>query len=116
MSRVDTSQLGERVAEQHLVKLGHRIVTRNFRCPYGEIDLITEDAGELVFVEVRTRRSTAFGSPEESITPTKQARMARCAMTYLSSHPAPRWRIDVVAIQLESSRVTRLDHYKHALE
>jgi putative endonuclease len=116
--RHSTGQLGERLAERHLVRLGLVVVERNYRCRAGEIDLVAEDAGTLVFVEVRARRSDAFGTPEESITPRKARTMIECAQTYLEERAAQctPWRIDLVAIRLEGSRLVRLDHYRHVLE
>ena len=117
MNRVVTGQVGERAAAAHLERTGHRIVERNFRCAYGEIDLVAEEENEIAFVEVRTRTSSAFGSPEESISWQKRQRMTRCALAYLSERHVQdrRWRIDVIAIQLERGRVTRLEHYRHAI-
>ena len=116
MNRPTLGRVGEDIAERHLAKLGLSIVARNYRCTYGEIDLVALDGDELVFVEVRTRASRDFGSPEESITPAKQARMVRCALSYLSAKPPSSWRIDVVAIEFERGKVTRIDHYKNALQ
>ena len=117
MKRGVTGRLGEEIAATHLARTGHRIVERNFRCSYGEIDLVAEEDDELAFVEVRTRSSTAFGSPEESITRLKSQRMTRCALAYLAARQVKdrRWRIDLIAVQLERGRVTRLEHYRHAI-
>lgn len=117
MNRAVTGQLGERAAAVHLERTGHRIVERNYRCVFGEIDLVAEEDSELAFVEVRTRTSSAFGSPEESIGWQKRQRMTRCALAYLSERQVQdrRWRIDVIAVKLERGRVTRLEHYRHAL-
>jgi len=117
MNRGATGKLGEDIAATHLERIGHRIVERNFRCIYGEIDLVAEEGEEIAFVEVRTRRSATFGLPEESITWQKRQRMTRCALAYLSERQVKdrRWRVDLIAVQLERGRVTRLEHYRHAL-
>ena len=91
---------GEQMAEQALRERGYRIVEHNFRCRYGEIDLIAEEQNDLVFVEVKTRRGTAFGRPEEAVTRAKRRKLAEVASYYLDMHNASErsWRIDVVAI------------------
>lgn len=95
-------QLGEELAVQHLQRLGYIILERNYRCQYGEVDIIARDQERLAFVEVRTRRGTAFGTPEESVTPRKQERLATVARSYLQDkgYTDVDWGIDVVAVQL----------------
>ena len=117
MKRSVTGRVGEDVAAVHLTRSGHRIVERNYRCAHGEIDLVAEEGAELAFVEVRTRSSLAFGSPEESVTWRKRQRMTRCALAYLAERQVKdrTWRIDVIAVQLERGRVTRVEHYRHAV-
>ncbi len=118
MTRAATGNRGEQLAAAHLERAGIAILERNYRCRAGEIDLVAQDGNQLVFVEVRTRTGTAFGSPEDSITSRKQRKMAECAFSYLAQHAAHgrTWRIDVVAVQLDGGRVVRIDHYKHALQ
>lgn len=77
---------GEAVAEAYLRSQRFRIVARNFRCRAGEIDLVARDGDELVFVEVRSRRSARAGSALDSVTPVKQARVARVAQFYLAAN------------------------------
>jgi putative endonuclease len=93
-------QLGEDLAVRHLQRLGYEILERNYRCPSGEMDIVARDQNRLAFVEVRARRSTAFGTPEESVTPRKQARLALVARSYLEEkgYADVDWGIDVVAI------------------
>jgi len=108
---------GEELAARHLEDKGYQIVTRNWRCRAGEIDLVVRDGDALAFVEVRTRRGKAFGSPEESITPAKQARLATLAETYIQEEAWPgNWRIDVVAVEMDArGRLLRIDHYDNAV-
>ena len=85
----------------------------------GEIDLVTEKEGKLIFVEVRTRRGDRLGTPEESITPAKRARLIAAAQTYLDEQgQADRdWRIDVVAIEIGShGEVKRCTLIENAIE
>ncbi len=100
-TRKKLGQLGETLAADHLERRGYVIRQRNYRCPAGEMDIVAEDGDCLVFVEVRTRRGREYGTPEESITAAKQARLVEVAQTYLQEHEWPGdWRIDVVAIEL----------------
>lgn len=102
--RQELGRKGEEIAASHLLKLGYRIIERNFRCRLGEIDMVAEEAGELVFVEVRTRSSHVFGLPEESVGWDKQARLRRLAQYYLISHrhSQRRCRFDVVSVTMDS--------------
>ena len=93
-------QQGEQLAVERLASLGYEIVDRNYRCPAGELDVVARQAGSWVFVEVRTRRSRSFGTPEESLTSRKRAHLIAAAQHYLQAHAAldSDWRIDAVAI------------------
>ncbi len=110
-------QHGEELAAQHLAAKGYDIVARNWRCEGGEIDLVTRDGASLAFVEVRTRRSRGLGSPEESITAAKQARLIDLAEAYVQAEGwMGGWRIDVVAIEMDwHGCPLRLDHYENAV-
>ena len=77
MKRRDTGILGEKLAKDFLKKRGYNIRETNYRCPEGEIDIVARHKDYLVFVEVRTKTSLEFGSPEESITLTKKERLKR---------------------------------------
>jgi putative endonuclease len=117
-ARQALGQRGEELAVTELIRRGYAIRTRNWRCRAGEIDIVAEHAGWLVFVEVRTRRGRAMGSPEMSITPTKQARLIQVAQSYLAEFEpqALDWRIDVVAIELSpGGKLLRIDVYENAV-
>lgn len=100
MRRVDLGRAGEHLAEEHLTCLGYDVLERNYRCRFGEIDLIARDGTCLVFVEVKTRRSKAFGEPSEAISREKKTRLARLARHYLTERGLgePYCRFDVVAV------------------
>jgi putative endonuclease len=104
VKRKALGELGERWARGYLERHGYRIREANFRCREGEIDIVAEHEGCLVFVEVRTKTGSRFGSPEESVTAAKQERLAAVAMSYLQTHDdlPSEWRIDVVAIEVSS--------------
>ncbi len=99
-SRQQLGRWGEGVALEALLQKGLRLVGRNVRTPYGEIDLILQDADEMVFVEVKARTNGSFGLPEAAVNGRKQGRMVRSALYWLQSHPewSGGWRVDVVAV------------------
>ena len=120
-ARSGLGRLGEDLAAEHLKKHGYTIRERNVRVPQlGEIDIVAEEGGCLVFVEVRTRRGRGYGTPEESITVAKKLRLVELAMSYRQSHegaglPADQ-RIDVVAVELTpAGRLFRIDIIKSAV-
>ena len=113
---------GERLAASHLEAAGYRIVTRGWRCRYGELDIIAVQDATLVVVEVRTRRGTVRGSAEESITPTKARRLALLALAYLDAREqaGAAWtgpyRIDVIAITLDARGAVQIfNHLESAV-
>ncbi|MBN1161771.1 MAG: YraN family protein [Dehalococcoidales bacterium] len=118
MKRSETGALGERIACDFLGENGYEILENNYRCPEGEIDIVARQAGTLVFVEVRTKKSRLFGSPEESITPAKRDKLRTLAQYYRQEHDnlPPDWRIDVVAIEMEKNcRITRIEIIENAV-
>ena len=111
-------QWGEEHARRRLETRGYTITTTNYRSRWGEVDIVARLNDEFIFVEVKTRRGTAYGSPEESITATKSQRLIATAQDYLQkndSEQAP-WRIDVVSIHLdESGKLLELEHFENAV-
>lgn len=96
----DAGKLGEELAAEELRRRGYAILARRYRTRFGEIDIVAQDEGTVVFVEVKARRSDRFGSAAESVTDWKQRRIAAMAMDYLAwvgrlDDPC---RFDVVAI------------------
>ncbi len=109
---------GEALAAQKLQSLGYTIREHNWRCGAGELDIVAEKDGTLVFIEVRTRRGDRFGTPEESITPAKRAKLIEVAQTYLVEHDEPdcSWRIDVVAVEIgQRGEVSRMEIIENAV-
>jgi len=102
LNRKELGAHGERLAERELTRQGMLILERNHRTREGEIDLIASDGDCLVIVEVRTRRGREFGTPEESITPAKKARLIALAEAYVAQADweGP-WRIDVVGVHMD---------------
>lgn len=118
MKRRETGIQGEQLACDFLGKNGYRIIQRNFRCPGGEVDIVAQQKDTLVFVEVRTKSSRQFGTPEESITPAKMEKLRNVAAYYWQSCPnlPESWRIDVVAIEMNNrGRVSRIELIENAV-
>jgi putative endonuclease len=110
---------GEAQARCYLEAIGYIFVDRNFRAPEGEMDLVMQDGDIVVFVEVKTRTSNKFGTPEESVSKVKRQRLQRAAWAFLQEHEMldTSWRIDVVAIEANPNRtIQRLDHYPGAFD
>lgn len=99
-------KFAENRAEALLKQAGLAIVARNWRCRHGEIDLIARDGGTLVFVEVRSRRRSDFGSAAESITVAKQRKLILAARLYLSTlKTLPPCRFDTVTLDANNDPV-----------
>ena len=98
--RLPLGRRGEQIAARHLRRCGYRILARNFRAAGAEIDLVATDRGSLVFIEVKTRSSAAFGAPAEAVDQRKAARIRRAAAVYLRRAHAGSCplRFDLVAI------------------
>lgn len=105
---------GEDHAARHLTGQGMVVLDRNWRGDAGEIDLVLRDGAVLVVCEVKTRSSTAYGTPQEAVTPVKLARLRRLAAQWLHAHDlaARDVRIDLVAIVRPASGATRVDHVR----
>ncbi|MCX5833097.1 MAG: YraN family protein [Deltaproteobacteria bacterium] len=99
--RIRTGKEGEEIAARYLEKEGYRIIERNYRCVFGEMDIIARDGGAYVFVEVKSRRSERFGDPKLAVDYRKQRKMSMVAMCYLKEKrllESPS-RFDVVAVR-----------------
>lgn len=99
-ARLSLGRSGEDAATLYLTTQGYRIIARNLRTPVGEIDIVARKNKNLIFVEVKTRRSLAFGSPQEAVGPRKQRQIIRAAQWVLSDaqHRGLQPRFDVIAI------------------
>lgn len=106
MSRVQTGKIGEDMAVNFLKESGYKIVERNFRCNLGEIDIIALDENILAFVEVRTKNSSDFCSPQQTITFPKQKKLKKLSLYYLAKGQIKNrdCRFDVVAIDLSKGK------------
>ena len=101
---MNLGKYGEDIAAGHLREKGFKIISRNYKDKFGEIDIIARDSETVVFVEVKTRRSYNFGTPEEAVTNAKQRQIIRLARKYLVQYrlldePV---RFDVIAIIIKA--------------
>ena len=113
---------GEDAVGKFLERKGYQILDRKYRCRWGEIDLVARDGNDLVFIEVRTRRSKLFGTPQESVTEAKVGRLVATCEDYLENRVDEKlrgetsWRIDLVAVHPTRGRPPRIEHLRHAVE
>ena len=110
---------GEAAAARFLRRRGLRIVARSNRLKPGELDIVALDGDVLVFVEVKTRRSGDFGHPAEAVTPAKQRRLSRLAVTFMKRHGLldRKARFDVVAVTWpEGKWFPEIEHFPDAFE
>ncbi|OBF51488.1 YraN family protein [Mycolicibacterium monacense] len=113
-TRAAIGALGEDLAVKHLDSLGMRVLERNWRCRYGELDVIAEDpaARAVVFVEVKTRTTDHFGGVAEAVTPQKVRRLRRLAGLWLAGRDE-RWaavRIDVIGVRIGRQATPEITH------
>lgn len=117
-SRQYLGSWGEQAAARYLSVCGHQILETNYRTPYGEIDIITQKDGVIIFIEVKTRSSSSLGTPEISVTPRKQKHMLQSATYYIQQHPeqSSLWRIDVIAIRrIQKDQAPEITHFENAV-
>lgn len=108
----NTGRAGEKLAEEYLQKKGYKMLQRNFRTKFGEIDLVCQDNDTLVFVEVKTKVGEEWGSPEEMVNRRKLDKIKRMAMVYAPKDNILK-RIDVVAVVLNyDNTLKRINHYE----
>ena len=118
-ARKQLGNRGELEAAKFLERLGYKILHRQLLGRFGELDLVARAGDTIIFVEVKTRASTAAGHPTEAITPDKQRKMTRAALAFLKKH---RWlhqkaRFDVVAIIWpQGNEPPQIQHYINAFE
>ena len=110
----DLGRRGEDLAAQFLSDAGYTVIDRNWRCTRGEIDLVARDGNDMVFIEVKTRSSTAFGHPFEAITTQKLARLKRLAHAWCEAHPhgSRGIRIDAIAVIAAADRAPVIEHLR----
>ncbi|HET9140985.1 YraN family protein [Actinophytocola sp.] len=112
-AHLDLGRRGEALAAQYLRDRGMRVVARNWRCPDGELDLVLCSRNLLIVCEVKTRTSTRYGTPAESVTDEKAARIRRLARRWQLSHGEHlrRVRFDIVSILWQPGQVPVIRHH-----
>ena len=116
--RKELGRKGEEIALSFLKKKGYHILDKNFRCPLGELDIVAREGDQIIFIEVKTRRSSGFGPPEESLNYIKKKRLTRLALFYLTNNRLKGvcCRFDVVAIVFKKEKVEAIHLIKNAFE
>ncbi|MGU3503260.1 YraN family protein [Mycobacterium sp. C31M] len=113
-TRAEIGARGEQVAVEHLESLGMKVLERNWRCRYGELDVIALDpvTNTVVFVEVKARTSDQFGGVAYAVTPDKVRRLRRLVGLWLAAHPGRRAgvRLDVIGVRFGLTREPQLRH------
>src|ERR1700743_663579 len=114
LTRAEIGALGEQLAVDHLTSLGLAVLDRNWRCRYGELDIIAAENATrtVVFVEVKTRTSDCFGGVQQAVTPDKVRRLRRLAGLWLAGQDAS-WaavRIDVIGVRIGRQRRPEITH------
>ena len=118
MKKKEEGSIGEALAEKYSKNKGYKILGRNFFSPFGELDLIALDGDVVVFVEVKTRSSKAFGSPIEAITPTKQRNMTKTASYFLQKNnlfDKVKTRFDGVSIMFSNVLDYEIEHIENII-
>lgn len=117
-ARQELGRRGEDAACAFLEQKGMQIIERNWKCSYGEADIIALDNGELVFCEVKTRKGTSAGLPEDAVTPRKQQRYIKMAQLYQarSQNDCDAIRFDVISIFQYSETQALLRYLKNAFD
>jgi len=115
-ARRKLGERGEDAAAAYLERAGMTLVERNWRCPVGEVDIVALDDKTLVLCEVKTRRTTSKGTPEDAITPAKQRRYARLAAAYIqhAGLEDPDVRFDVITLLVIAEDRALLRHHRAA--
>ena len=120
---IETGRKGEEMAIDYLTEKGFRIMATNYRFQRSEVDIVAflpaaryEDGGEMVFVEVKTRRGTGFGHPEEAVTEEKKRNLIRAAKAWMHENRMDRTpcRFDVLAITIEPGKTPEYHHIENA--
>lgn len=116
-ARLSVGKRGEELASAYLAKAGYQIIERNYRCIFGEIDIVAEEGDNIVFIEVKSRRSNAYGDPQLAVGSRKQKKISMVALNYIEEkHKHSRnARFDVVAVKLLPSGPT-VELIKNAFE
>ena len=107
---------GEEAVAIYLAERGYKIITRNARTPYGEIDIVAKQADIMIFVEVKTLRSSKNFFPEQNVTSRKREHMVACAEYYAAENAIDHWQIDVIAVEGKIGAEPKITHFENAIQ
>lgn len=111
----NSGKKGEELAAKHLKKNGYKILERNFRKPYGEIDIIAQKGENIAFVEVKTRKNDLYGTPAEFVTSKKQERLKKAAYTYIQQNNLDaEFTFDIIEVYLNAEKGVKINHLINA--
>jgi putative endonuclease len=116
MNHLEFGEKGEQIAAEFLQEQGYRLIARRYRTKIGEIDIIVERDGMIVFVEVKTRRNTLFGTPAEAVNRRKQDKIIHTALYYLNytrNNNRP-FRFDILEVKISAEGMTVCNHIINA--
>ena len=115
--RLELGKLGEDLALKKITGLGYKFITRNYRCPLGEVDLIARDGDCLVFLEIKTRRNKSLGYAKEAINARKKRQLSKVALAYMKANNCcdVKSRFDVVAVTMRGGKA-RIEVIKNAFD
>lgn len=106
---------GEGIAAAWLAERGYRILARNVRTPYGEIDIVAQQGDTAVFIEVKTLTSSGNFFPEQQITARKREHMLHAAQHYAAQNAVDQWRIDAISIEGKPGSDPVVTHFENAI-
>ena len=111
----NSGKKGEEIAAKYLKKNGYKILEKNFRKPYGEIDIIAQKGENVAFVEVKTRKSDSYGTPAEFVTAKKQERIKKTAYTYIQQNNLEaEFTFDIIEVYLNAEKGVKINHLINA--
>lgn len=122
MRNIEVGKLGESLAESFLTSQNYKVLAKNFRGRFGEVDLVCRDLenGQIVFVEVKTRTGKKFGVPEEAITYSKKEKLIKTSLEFLNMQNGnlwKDWRMDLIAVKLDGRlKLKEINHIKNILD
>ncbi|HHW70016.1 MAG TPA: YraN family protein [Clostridiales bacterium] len=116
MNNRQLGEYGETIAKHYLIGKGYKILTQNFRCSYGEIDIIAQKDDNIVFVEVKTRRTLSYGTPAEAVDRKKQMRYGKIASLYIKYNRLfeNSYRFDIIEVYMPSQDLHTINHIENA--
>lgn len=106
---------GEDTAAEYLINRSYKILARNARTPYGEIDIVASQGDVTIFVEVKTLTSSKNFFPEQNVTARKREHMLACAEHYAAEHAIDHWQIDVIAIEGRPPSKPVITYFENAI-